>query len=311
MVLTAAEADRPLSGALQVAHIVEGHSRGGTDVGNRSAALGASSVALSVRGLSAISPAPTETFVIVVLSIDSADGLEVAGTLLALILLLLESLESSDESVDGSFLLALFELFHFFGPQFIQVILYDPHVLLFLRTSFAFPEVLEDVSSAGDIANVFVGDSSLSADWQEDLGAVVAADLQTGTFSVAAHLHSDAVHAALVVVGQSVDSANRSVLSVAVTRSQTRTGADRELTQTVQETLVFKSEAVDAADGHEWLVAAVAREKHFTLLERLFSAGSLIGLGHVVGCEGALVEVSDCVLSTDGLVDLGTFGGSC
>lgn len=311
MILASAKADCSLPGTLQVAHIVEGDSRGGADVGDCAAALRASSIALSVRGLLAISSAPTETLVIVVLSIDSADGLEVAGTLLALVLLLLESLEPSDESVDGSFLAALFELFHFFRPEFIQVILYDPHVLLFLRTFFAPSKVLKDVSPAGDVANVFVGDSALATDWQEDLRAIVAADFQTGTFSVAAHLHTDAVHAALVVVGQSVDSADRSVLFVTITRSQAGSSAHTELTQTVQETLVFKGVAVDTADGHEWLVAAVARKKHFTLLERLLSAGSLVSLGHIVGCEGTLIEVSDCILSADGLVDLGTLVGSC
>lgn len=85
--------------------------------------------------------------------------------MLAVVLLFLESLESTDESIDGSFLFSLSELFHFFGPEFIQVILYDPHVPVLLRTSFAFSKVLKFVSPASDVANVLVGDSPLSTHW--------------------------------------------------------------------------------------------------------------------------------------------------
>lgn len=84
---------------------------------------------------------------------------------------------------------------------------------------------MELISSTDEVANVLVSDSPLATHWQEHLRTVFTTQLQAGTLSITVHLHSYTVQGALVVVGKSVDSADRPVLSITVARSQTGSSA--------------------------------------------------------------------------------------
>lgn len=67
-----------LSGALQIAKIVESGSRGRADIRNASAALGTALIALSIEELGTIIFASAQTLIVIVFLVSATDGLEFA-----------------------------------------------------------------------------------------------------------------------------------------------------------------------------------------------------------------------------------------
>jgi len=251
-------------GTLQITLVVVGDSLLRTNGRENSGASGAALFlrALTLTVLLAVSSAGTETGILVVSSISSANGFQKVGALVA-----------SDE---------VFSLV------------------------FTFSEVLEVGLVALQFAQISVSHSVLSTSRHEGFRTELTSLENRGTLSIGLFNHSDAVQHALVVVGESIDSANWSVELRTVTSSHAGSLGGGNLLGTRKSAEIFESVSGERTDGGEGFSLAFADEGRVVGLVVFVVAGAGVGQGNFVEVQSALVEVSHGVSSADWEVGLGT-----
>lgn len=299
----------------QVAGIVESDSLLGTGQLERPLASGAIAHAPSLRVFPAGSLASALALIDVLLSVGSANGSVFIGATVALVFWFLpQHLPLADESVSRQLLslLNLLFLLNLLSLLFSHSVDEIPEQFLLglegidFLSFFTFSEVSEGVLEASNGTEISVGESPLSTDGHVDVGAVVAGEFDGGTLPVTGHLDAHAVEGALVVVGESIHSADWSVLLLAVTGTQAGALAEGELADAVEQALVLVGESGEPADWLEDLVLAVAGQEGVVLFEGEVSAGARVREGDFVFLHCAHVEIGHCVLSADWLVNLRT-----
>ncbi len=165
------------------------------------------------------------------------------------------------------------------------------------------PFQLDSVALEG--AEVEVGDIVLATDWGGNERAIIACLHESGAFPVAILGHLDTISGTVVVVGPSVDPADRLVSSLALAGRGAGPETHGDLVATVEHALVLKGGPRNRADQGSFPVT-VTCQKWVGVDIVLIVAGTVVCLTHLLGVQSALVAVGHGVHSADRLILLGT-----